>query len=224
MARDFDGSSDLIACGDVDIDNEISVCVWIYADGWASGFRSVIAKRSNGGLVTNYGLNANTSILQWHYRGNDGWKLLTTPISNAPAGQWILFVGTFKQNGSDVDAEIIIDGISKATTTFTNDDLTNALNNADVTLGRLSEASSEFFDGKLFDYTSYNSILTTNQAKALFQGVPSFVIDIENQKQLLRLNGNDSPEPDISGNGNDGTLTGTTKSTTDPPVEFIDNY
>jgi len=82
----------------------------------------------------------------------------------------------------------------------------------------------EFWEGKMAYFVVWNVELTDNEHSALGNGVNPFVIRKSNQLVHSPLNGNNSPENDYSGNGKTGTLDGTSKSSLNPPVEFLENY
>ena len=79
-------------------------------------------------------------------------------------------------------------------------------------------AASVFWHGDIAEVRFYNTILTAAQITAAMNSscpaVPSAVS--ANLQAYLHLAGTTSPEPDSSGNGNVGILTGTTGGT-DPP-------
>lgn len=80
------------------------------------------------------------------------------------------------------------------------------------------------YDGKIAHAVIWDVELSANEKGALFRGVNPFAIRHSSQKLHWALNGNDSPEGDYNAQTNQGTLTGTTKATTNPPVELLGNY
>lgn len=72
-------------------------------------------------------------------------------------------------------------------------------------------------------HCGWDKRLTDDQMIALSKGIPSLVVD---PAMIFNVEawGNESPEPDISGNGNQITITSAIKSTTAPPIELLENY
>lgn len=80
------------------------------------------------------------------------------------------------------------------------------------------------FDGHMALFVLYPGVqLTDNEQTAFSNGVNPFTIRHESQAIYLPLHGNDSTEPDFSGTGNTGAVTGTAK-VKNPAVEHLENY
>ena len=90
-------------------------------------------------------------------------------------------------------------------------------------IGNRADAARNFH-GMLSYFTYWSGELVENDFAIMDKGVNPFAIRNSDIKFLAPLNGNDSSTADYSGNGNIGTITGTTKSSTHPPVELLENY
>jgi Concanavalin A-like lectin/glucanases superfamily len=63
--------------------------------------------------------------------------------------------------------------------------------------------------GKMAEVGVWNTALTTNEIASLTQGARCYTIRPQDLVAYYPIFGNDSPEPDLSGNASNGTLTGT---------------
>lgn len=92
-----------------------------------------------------------------------------------------------------------------------------------VVLG--TDQFGSFFKGSIQGFRAYNAAASAAQiVSAKGSNCPTVPSALSaNIKTLLLLGGTQSPEPDASGNGNVGILTGTTGSADNPPVSPL-NY
>lgn len=86
-------------------------------------------------------------------------------------------------------------------------------------LGDLSSGGA-VWDGMLADFAVWNAILTDGEFFALAKGIRPYNIRPGSLAGYWPLDGIQSPEPDLSGNKNNGTLTGT-KGQPGPPTDFF---
>jgi len=97
--------------------------------------------------------------------------------------------------------------------------------NSNFTIGRTHRTANDEF---LFGLTAYNTVwnakLSTSHMAALNRGVYPMFVSSHKPIGHFPLHGNDSPEADYSGGGALLTLTGTTKSTTNPPIQLLSRY
>ena len=119
--------------------------------------------------------------------------------------------------------ELWVDGVEDANsptdvTTSTDSGLTT-----DLVIGALP-AGGRVFSGFLSSIVWWDVELNDNEKIALANGVNPIAIRPNNIISLWPLWGNQSPEPDWSGNGNTGTNTGSVKGNDGPPMELMENY
>jgi len=76
------------------------------------------------------------------------------------------------------------------------------------------------FGGRIADVAVWNDWLTPAEIAALAQGVRPGNIRSASLQRWYSLDGINSPEPDLSGFGNNGTLTGTTNAAGPPLMLF----
>jgi len=119
--------------------------------------------------------------------------------------------------------DVYVKGVSEANDTTTSGTMTNGT--APIRMaGRYDGAA--YLDGDLAHFVVFNTLLSDNHILALQNGVNPIAIGYESNLQLYcPTHGNDSPEPDYSGNNRTGTLNNTpTKTSSNPPVELLENY
>lgn len=116
---------------------------------------------------------------------------------------------------------IFVDG-ADVTDSTTNGTGSIGDNDGVLYIGDRSTATRSF-DGEMANFALWTVVLTANELLALSHGVNPFAI--RNASCVLNLPfwGNQSPEPDYSGEGNTDAMTDTTKSF-NPPVELLENY
>lgn len=139
----------------------------------------------------------------------------TTDILDA----WHHLVGRFI---SDTEKRLYVDGIEEGNLTVS---VTFATTVDRISHGVTGDSSpGEFFDGQLAHGVLWNANLSVNEISALARGVNPFPIRHSDQVVNLPIDGNVSPEPDYSPKNRDGTVTGTTKATKNPPVQLLSRY
>lgn len=221
MGRDFNGSSDEIIVSDdaaLDVTN-VTLMAWFNADGWTTN--DFIISKTDSATDDAYGMGISAE-------GTDDLKAIigtaaTERIMNAddggagrPLGSWHLLTMTYTSGSW----KLWFDGVEqKEITTFTGDLDQTA---ADIHIGRL-RALGLFFDGIIAECVIWDGVLSDEVMLSLFRGVNPFSIRSKTLVYYCPLWGNESPEVDYSGNGNTGTLTGTTKDV-HAPVELLENY
>ena len=127
------------------------------------------------------------------------------------------------RSNSGNDMGLDISGSNEASATSITD--TGSLANS-AALGT-SQGGFEIYQGDMACVTFFmGTELSDEQAASIANGChPLHVIDDDSVVNLMaELDGNDSPEPDISGNDYDGTLTGTSLVLDGPDIEDLGYY
>lgn len=172
-------------------------------------------------------------------RGQVGstWKLRFIQPFTSANGVWALTNGDFTDDqweniglvydGGSVsnDPLIFVNGDSKAITELTTPVGTresDAVSNLE--LGNAEINNTSVYEGDLGFIVYWSTGVTANEFLTLNSGVNPFLIKNENIALYSPIWGNDDPEPDYSGNGNTGANDATTKSTTAPNVELLENF
>lgn len=217
MARSFNGSSDdiVVASNSVfDIISAISISAWVYPTVTQDGIilcrnnfsqegYELRCDRSGNGLFSFVILNSSLVLKQADS---------TTTVSSV-LNVWTHLLGTY--DGSNV--KIYVNGSLQGTTAQFG--IINSTAGSSVGIGIDPENGQPFFAGRIAEPLIWNVDLVANEAIALAKGCratsvrPAFIVG------YWPLNGLTSPEPDLSGNVNNGTLTGTAYAN-HPPIDL----
>jgi Concanavalin A-like lectin/glucanases superfamily len=222
VARQFNGSSDQISVGNptaVQITGDLSSSIWLYlASGFSSGFNSCIGKWDNSsGRTYLIGLDGNDNYAFFAIgQLNNGFASSANSTQNVSyfVGGWHHLAGTFK--ASTGEGIVYVDGIASGTVSSGYSGVGGG--NQNFIIGNQSGGGSPFFNGKLAEGALWNAVLSPNEIASLASGSLPYQIRPLSLAGYWPLYGVASPEPDLSGNGNNGTLTGTTY-TNHPPVQ-----
>lgn len=220
MSRSFNGSSDAINCG-----NGVSlrqttwtVSTWINGAVLGGGtYRSIccygepIGKRD-------YNLGVNTvsqarvlfSTGASTFHGVEGATTLST-------GVWYHIAGTY--DGTTL--LLYVNGVQDGSLSFSGTPDCTSL--ASLYIGELF-GSAEYFNGQIAHFALWSAAFSVNQIVDLASGWIPNKVNTSNLQAYLPLFGLVSPEPDVSGNGNNGTLTGTSRGATDPNTNIYLPY
>ena len=232
MSRSLDGVDDQINCGSgANIDNlaqgDLSGCIWMRIRTLSStstdtNYRSrLMQKRATSVASAGWLFNLRDSqALQFtsieDIVGADAVYISNTSAFSLNVWAHAAFVYTF----STKTAKLYVNGVEVSYATQTVGDGT-AFNDADnsLSIGRSNiGVETQVVDGDLAFAELFSRILTINEIRQLM----SYPGSMGNSwKGFWPLWGTAFPEPDYSGNGNNGTVTGATKGAGDPPVNGI---
>jgi hypothetical protein len=212
MARDFNGSSDYITVTDaasLDSTSALTVSVWAWADTniGGTGNREIVRKNGNYILRQQYVVGPNTARLWFIWW--DGTNLKYVEAATPTTGAWHHIVGI--ASGNDA-SKIYIDGVDSAGASASLGAGSRVLTN-NVILG--SEVGGGYWDGGIAEVAIDDAAWTADQVQTVYRKGP-FALGLE-LGAYLPIFGAASPEPDWSGNGNSGALTGTSLKD-HPPV------
>lgn len=232
MARDFDGVDDVVGCGSgTTVDNIFSTSIgscflWTLPDSIGEnfsgrffvkvspnigGYMAFISTTSKFTFFTYAGANTG----RWDTTNNDltldAWNSIgMTYLGDAGTNDPIFFInGTKKTVGSGI-TEADAPGIMASDANY------------DLRIGNTND-TTRTFNGYICEIVFFKQqTIPDNYFAALGRGVNPFALGFD-IAVYLPLWGNDSTEGDLSGNGNHGTVTGTTK-VPHSPTEHISNY
>jgi hypothetical protein len=91
-------------------------------------------------------------------------------------------------------------------------------------IGYNNLVSANFFAGRIADLAVWNVALTATEVRGLSQGQRPSMIRSASLKGWWPIDGLQSPEPDLSGNKNNGTVTGTTAAFGPPLAPFTPRW
>ena len=230
MARDFDGVDDNIEDADgedyINGLSSFSISMFIKSDVISTNngfFRAKTVSTSNDDFTIRYDSagfsGGGTNVIKYAVEitsgvsaGESASNVQTTDL------QHIVMTWT-----SGEAVKLYIDGV-ETTPTSAPASRTGTTTAATLVSIGVAQKGPEFWDGDIAEVGILDVVLTATQIGALFRGANLFGFGIhDNLQTYYPIYGNDSSEPDFSGNDHDGVLTGTTK-TIHPPVEPLENY
>lgn len=225
-AYDFDGTNDYISVADsttmrVDNPNGISISAWVNPDTVTGGdtFSNsnprYIFSKGDAAPDFNYALRLLGGKVNFTYRDSLNTEYIATTEDSASitTGSW----HHIAISGDSSGYTIYVNGIATASTT-TGTITKSPINNADdAVAGKEGSFSKRYLDGKLDDLRLYDRTLTQAEITHLassrgVEGPPP--VGLGDEQLWLCPSLNDSAN-DISGNGNNGTLTGGTAIVSD---------
>jgi len=136
---------------------------------------------------------------------------------------WNCLAITYDQSLGSSNAQLFVNGSSAWTANKTANTPSNSDASANTEIGSY-DGGSLAFGGELSNVVIWNSALTSNQIGALYRGVNPFPIDPTNKKAHYPIDGNESPESQYVTQIHKGTLSGTSKASTNPSMELLENY
>ncbi len=218
MARNFAGGTDKIvlpAGFDIGIlTGNLTFAAWINVSGGAGTIRSVFREGSTGA--------GGLSVYIWSdnfYYINVPAGTSIGPSSFAPTiGSWahIAFVGPLNTGGP--------------LTAYGNGASVGSTGSSQLAVGSTpqivigNDAFSQPFLGSMADMAFWNTALSAAEIAALAKGVRPYQIHSESLYFWSAIDGLQSPEPDLSGKANNGTVTGTTLAFGPPIVPFTPRW
>ncbi len=208
-AVDFDGTNDYISAADIDAldsTSNVTVSAWVNADNWTGQSASLISNlvKKDGNYIlrkSTDGITAGIKFFWWNGSGNIRYASVTTLPST---GAWHHIVGVAANN--DV-VGVYIDGALASGTVSTYLPGTRVLTNI-LEIGSAA-GGTESLDGRLDEVRIYNRALSADEIGQLYRLASPTGVDTS-LKGYWSFNGKDlsgTTAYDISGAGNNGTLT-----------------
>jgi hypothetical protein len=208
MARGFNGTSDYIAIGSSPVGGATagSASWWMYLTSLPSAYAGVITLIMTGGGIFRIYINPSNQLAAY-INGFAQANVTGDSFSGSStfiAGTWYHIALTL---GSST-ATLYINGASVGTQP-TGSVSSQTLSSGDI--GQDVSTGGRFFPGRLADMFLIDAALGAIEVSSLYRGVrPSSIRRTGAAWNWWPLDGLQSPEPDFSGNANNGTLTGTT--------------
>lgn len=208
-SRSFNGTSDNVNVGsDSSLDNIhlvtgfTFVAVWVYVDNAGSGGDLIMSKGTWSAQVTKYSGGGN-----WRLRAQSG-SFSESPTGSVQPGSWNFYCWKIANSTSGSQNRTYINAVEQshagANGSLISDDSAN-----DLIINNGS------FPGDLAYMHIYNRILTAGEMSNIMNHPGSILDGLVGYWPLTGGGGN---EPDLSGNGNTGTVTGATEIVSGPPV------
>lgn len=214
MARSFNGSTDLIDCGSsaVLIPPAITISCWVNPTGYPSSYAGIVCNDNGTASIVQTFLKADGTLAMYvgsvHYDGGG--------VHTLSLGTWYNVICVYSNsigfltgyvNGS-FDGSVATSGALGAGT-------------GDLQFGCESLGPSRKLNGLLADVGIWSTGLGAGEIAALAAGARPHRVRRGSLIGYWPLNGTSSPEPDLSGNAFNGTLTGTSLAASGPPVAMF---
>jgi hypothetical protein len=226
MARSFNGTSNRIDCTfktPQNVTSTMSASCWVFLN--STAVRQDIFDVWNADASANkekWLLTFISGTLQF-FISNDGFTAHGVNSTVAPSvGTWYNIVGTY--NGSTAQKIYVTTAGGSTTTASANPGTSGLFSTTDgPRIGYDIEqgpVNSNFLNGSVADCGLWNVELTAQEVAGLATGARPSQIRTANVVGWWPLGGIQSPEPDLSGNAGNGTLTGTAPDFGPPLLQF----
>lgn len=198
MARDFDKANEdhIAITGMFGNPSNLTLSAWVSFDSQDTSGGEVISLSN---LVT---LRLKNVVQGFYF---DGTNFQFTTASEDLAGTGWHHVLFYIDDTNDLQ-KIFIDGIEVGSSTNTTS--INYTSGTNTEIGRHPTNNAYDYDGRIAEVAVWSTILSQDEIEALGKGGSPAKIQSGSLEAYLPLLGDASPEPDLSGNSNDGTVTG----------------
>jgi len=224
MARLFNGSTDYIEISSAVVSSyPLTISAWaMFSSFPASGIARVasLGKSSDG---QNY-VEVDYLSADGHFRfvtNNNGANQLAEGTLAISTNVWYHLCAVHPGVDGTSSCFLYTNGGDKQTGAPVGANSPIGLNRTDIAaLNIVGVDTSTTFPGRLADVAFWNVALTDAEVLALSTGVRPNKIRPSNLAAYWPLDGLASPEPDLSGNKNNGTITGTPSQAAGPPISL----
>lgn len=221
-SRDFDGVGDIINCGSaftfLDALTPKTMIAWIYPE---------TLGESSAGRIGNWVNSAATAGGTWRLDNTGGNCMVfqhvgtTTLLRRSSAGtitlnKWTAVAMTWDGSTTAANVHLYIDLIEPSYQTTTNGVSLGVDGTTDFIIGNIT-SGIRTFNGNIAYVQIFDVVLTNSEIRQATYIPGSITRGLVGYWPLW---GTASPEQDLSGNGNTGTLTGTTENFNGPPVQL----
>lgn len=219
MARSFTGSSDKIALTPTQPPNAGSISFWLKPNFNSGDSTDHIAfEWANSTTAPTNALNFdryldNNLYVGWFTGGTDN-RIVVADTGLFSAGVWANHVFTWDNSAGQ---KYYLNGVQKGsnvTTSFV------ATVTTQCTVGNSGLVLLGGINGAIADFDMWTVVLSAGEISALSNGVRPNAVRGGPTRLWLPLDGQQSPEPDLSGNANNGMLTGTALAP-GPPINLF---
>jgi Concanavalin A-like lectin/glucanases superfamily len=215
-ARDFDGSNDKIDFGnssELAITGDLSFGIWLQIDNLATSadmicFYGGNSENEEDNFIFYFDVQGSPNAwdLRYLHEYSSGSNELNTFNTNITNSTWTYVAITRDVSANTVDLWTALPGATLSnigTFSYTNDPTGGAGSGAELAIGEAVTGSQDL-NGILADLVLYDRALTVEEHQ---QNMTGNIIKDSNLKFHGPLWGS-SPEPDLSGNTNNGTVSG----------------
>lgn len=220
-SRTFSANTQVISCGSPTILDNIwdsggTLAAWTYPTNLV-GLKRIFAKSDGSSGWIFYYVDGGTPGLNfYHYFSGDDYRGRIVGLPSTDS--WYHVAMTYNSSSSANRATFYFNGVSDAGSTVISPSGTR---NSDAgntfTLGN-TQGLTGAFTGQICYFQAWDRILSASEINEAMIRPGSIRTNLVGYWPCL---GSDSPERDLSGNGNSGTVTGATESFNGPPVRLF---
>lgn len=224
MSRDFDGVDDRVSMGDKASFSPTDMTILCWAKGdvltttsGPTGRRWLVTKGQAGAYEYSLLAQGNGSISAISMRIFNTITnnyLITVGASGLSVGRWYFLGGTYDNASTTARAYVdcVEDGVDS-----TPDGTRSGDGGAPLLIGDRQDDATNAWDGLIAHTMLFSRVLSVNEIRQCMFYPGSIVNGLVGYWPLWGV----SPEPDYSGNINNGTVTGALVSTDNPPISSI---
>jgi hypothetical protein len=228
LSRRFNGSTDLISCASPAVlDNltgGLTIGCWIYASNFGANSKGYIVGKgtSDSTNTTTWRIANATSggadkyALRFEVMYSDGFGLFReTANASFTLNTWYYVIVTWGGSNARTDIHMYSEGVecTYGAGGEHNGGTTHDDSAGNWVIGERPAQHNRTWSGDLYGLRAWASVISsTNFASMRLDGTVGTPVG------WWAMNGTADPEPDTSGNGNDGVLTGTTGSSNPPAI------
>ncbi|GLQ33503.1 LamG domain-containing protein [Litoribrevibacter albus] len=200
---EYDGADDFVNVADdaaLDIEDELTVAVWIRPDRYpSSGLMTILSKDEN----YEFHLNPDGTI-NWWWNNSSGFTREFDSNTSVPLNQWTHVAIVYSR--SQGTQTIYINGVADASRSYTNQSLRT--NNDPLQIGNDQYFSGRYFSGDIDEVYVFEAALSQTLVQNLMETEPEFCGDDDALAFYIfdqeTWNGTAGEVSDGSGNGADG--------------------
>lgn len=203
MARTFNGSTnsvDLPSGVSLALNSAVTVVFWNHTAGGTQGAAFTVGNALDPSRCMTHAPFVDNTIY-WDY-GNSALGGRVSTSYSSYLNKWT-HVGLVSTGNSGTFQGIYLDGVLAASQASSDGP------NATVSTGFIGRFDVFFHTGRIAEFAVWNVVLTANEIKSISKGAQPPLVHPPNIVGYWPLWGVAAPEPDLSGNGRNGTLSAT---------------
>lgn len=203
---------------DVGASESFTICMWVNIDSIKSDgqYTRIIDKYSTLGWTFDCSDPGSSSIRMTLFLNDGVDSALARASTTITASTWTFLCATYDNTlNSTLGISLFKNGVEVSYLTRNSTNLIDSMSNTTkVYIGVLSDITGDY-DGRMAYVHMYKRVLTLTEINQIMIKPGSITDSLVGYWPLWGVN---SPEIDLSGNGNTGTVTGATSSSDGPPI------
>lgn len=188
----------------------LTIHAWVKFDAFGGVDRPAIGKWGAGNLQY-FLMGSGTGKPDFRCDGTGG-QTVATGSTTMSTGTWYALTGRKSGTGAG-SGKVYLNGVEDGSVTAS-----TTILNASSPLRFGADSFGNLLDGSVAEVAIWDIALTPDEIAALGKGVSPLLIQPQNLKGYWPLYGAGSPEPDLSGNRNNATITGSVSAANHAPV------